>query len=91
MECHNCHKKGHIKADCWAKGGSKEGQGPRQQGRASDSVASASTATKDKDAIEVWVIINGLDSEESWAAIEEVSNPEDLQLTAATAAGSTLA
>jgi len=54
-------------------------------------VASALTATKDKDAIEVWVIINGLDSEESWAAIEEVSNPEDLQLTAATAAGSTLA
>jgi hypothetical protein len=25
VECHNCHKKGHIKADCWAKGGGKEG------------------------------------------------------------------
>jgi hypothetical protein len=25
VECHNCHKKGHMKADCWAKGGGKEG------------------------------------------------------------------
>jgi len=28
IECFNCHKKGHVKADCWAKGGGKEGQGP---------------------------------------------------------------
>jgi hypothetical protein len=27
LECYDCHKKGHIKADCWAKGGGKEGQG----------------------------------------------------------------
>ena len=26
-ECHNCKKHGHFKADCWAKGGGKEGQG----------------------------------------------------------------
>ena len=26
-ECYNCKKKGHIVADCWAKGGGKEGQG----------------------------------------------------------------
>jgi hypothetical protein len=29
--CHNCGKKGHQKRDCWAKGGGKEGQGPRQR------------------------------------------------------------
>ena len=29
--CHNCKRKGHKKADCWAKGGRKEGQGPRQK------------------------------------------------------------
>ena len=29
IECFNCHKKGHKKVDCWAKGGRKEGQGPR--------------------------------------------------------------
>jgi hypothetical protein len=64
VECHNCHKKGHMKANCWAKGSSKEGQGLRQQGRVSDSAASAS-AGKDKDAIEAWVVIDRVDSEES--------------------------
>ncbi|KAJ2927946.1 hypothetical protein H1R20_g9148, partial [Candolleomyces eurysporus] len=28
-ECYNCHKKGHVKADCWNKGGGKEGEGPK--------------------------------------------------------------
>jgi hypothetical protein len=28
-ECFNCKKKGHVKGDCWAKGGGKEGQGPK--------------------------------------------------------------
>jgi hypothetical protein len=56
----------------------------------SDSTASASAA-KDKDAIKVWVVIDGLDSEESWVAIEEVSNPKDFLLTTAAAAGRTLA
>src|SRR5580765_7497394 len=28
-ECYNCHKKGHLAADCWSKGGGKEGQGPK--------------------------------------------------------------
>jgi hypothetical protein len=83
VECHNCHKKGHMKADCWAKGSGKEGQGPRQWGGASNSAALASA--KDKDAIEVWVIINRSDSEESWVAIKEVSDPKDFQLTVAAA------
>jgi len=28
-ECYNCHKKGHMAKDCWAKGGGREGQGPK--------------------------------------------------------------
>lgn len=28
-ECFNCGRKGHIKKDCWAKGGGQEGKGPR--------------------------------------------------------------
>ena len=33
IECFNCHKKGHKKPDCWAKGGGKEVQGPRLKER----------------------------------------------------------
>ena len=29
--CTNCKKKGHIKENCWAKGGGKEGQGLHQK------------------------------------------------------------
>ena len=29
MTCENCKNTGHTKADCWSKGGGKEGQGPR--------------------------------------------------------------
>jgi len=32
-ECFNCHKKGHLKRDCWAKGGGCEGKGPRGRGK----------------------------------------------------------
>ncbi|KAJ7362611.1 hypothetical protein DFH08DRAFT_1024880, partial [Mycena albidolilacea] len=32
---YNCHKKGHIKSECWAKGSGKEGQGPRGKGKGS--------------------------------------------------------
>jgi len=32
--CENCDRTGHSKADCWSKGGGKEGQGPRQKRKA---------------------------------------------------------
>ena len=33
MECFNCHKKGHMKTECWGKGGGREGQGPKGRSR----------------------------------------------------------
>jgi hypothetical protein len=32
LKCFNCAKKGHKKADCWAEGGGKAGQGPKGKG-----------------------------------------------------------
>jgi gag-polypeptide of LTR copia-type len=31
IKCSNCHKKGHMKTKCWAKGSGKEGQGPKRR------------------------------------------------------------
>ncbi len=63
IKCHNCHKKGHYKSQCWAKGGRDEGGGPRRPRRDEDksrgAKESASTA-KDKD--------------ESWAAIVDADD-----------------
>ena len=53
VECFNCKKKGHMKSDCWAKGGGKEGQGPKRK-------TQDSTATADKQQqpdIKAWAVI----------------------------------
>ena len=48
--CHNCKKKGHKKADCWAKGGGKEGQGPRQKkGKKAETATVATVDNDDKE------------------------------------------
>jgi len=54
VECEHCHKKGHTKAECWAKGGSNEGGGPRQkQKKDGDKSNVASVADQSPD-IEAW-------------------------------------
>ena len=50
IECYNCHKKGHIKPDCWAKGGGKEGQGPKGKGKSQPKKEQAAAATDSDDA-----------------------------------------
>ena len=30
IECFNCHRKGHTRAECWSKGGGREGQRPNR-------------------------------------------------------------
>ena len=44
--CHNCNKRGHLKVDCYSKGGGREGQGPRQIARRKREEAN----NKDKEA-----------------------------------------
>ena len=82
VECFNCHKKGHMKSDCWAKGGGKEGQGPKKKsGGSKDSGAKAEAAagteqSKDKNA-----------DIEAWAAITEDEEAEELPQVPVLAAG----
>ena len=46
--CDNCKKPGHLKENCYSKGGGKEGQGPRQNKKAKES-QTAVVATNDEE------------------------------------------
>jgi gag-polypeptide of LTR copia-type len=43
IECYNCKKRGHTKAECWAKGGGQEGQWPNCGDRNANANSAAST------------------------------------------------
>ena len=52
IECFNCKKKGHMKANCWVKGGGKEGQRPNcnkcnNRNKSKESAATAQENNKD--------------------------------------------
>jgi hypothetical protein len=94
IECHNYHKKGHIKAECWAKGGSKEGQGPRRGSAARGSMTAATTETD----IKAWALMDewtntgseagywakgNKDKDEVWATLEELESDKEDELVAA--------
>src|SRR6266702_3201851 len=60
----NKHKKRHIKTECWAKGGGKEGQGPKKKAGARDGAAAAAEQEQD---VEAWAVIE--EAEESTAEV----------------------
>ena len=51
VECFNCHKLGHRRSKCWAKGGGDEGGGPKKSKESKDST---SKAEEKKDELEAW-------------------------------------
>lgn len=74
-ECHNCKKRGHFKADCWAKGGGKEGQGPKgkAKGDAKGDVKAQGTsanvaAAKSEEDEGVWAVVDENGRMSDWAS-----------------------
>src|SRR5258707_8039374 len=62
VECENCHKKGHTKAQCWAKGGGNEGGGPKRKGKDDDKKdgdkSAAATTKEQQPNIAAWTAID---------------------------------
>ena len=88
VECFNCEKKGHVKADCWVKGGGKEGPWPKRKGgsvKETDMKADAAESTelaRDKAGdIEPWTVIAEVkkDEEESPQVPAMVANEQEAQ------------
>jgi hypothetical protein len=74
-ECYNCHRKGHYKSECWAKGGDKEGQRPPRRtdnNNSSDNSRSDRTrGTRNRNRNNRNDNANSADADiEAWAAIE---------------------
>jgi gag-polypeptide of LTR copia-type len=86
IKCFNCKKKGHIKANCWAKGDRKEGQRPNhQKPQVKGSNIVATVADKKEQDLESWAAIlaeeskescDADDEDQSWATIEEISDED---------------
>jgi len=64
IECYNCHKKGHYKSQCWAKGGGDEGNWPKNPKQDGDE--------KDKSKRD-----SANAADESWAAIMDADDARD--------------
>src|ERR1700678_2572448 len=69
-ECYNCKKKGHLKADCWAKGGGKEGQGPKGkkagEGKGENGAGASVAEEKGEEEDGVWAVADEDEVFEDW-------------------------
>jgi len=73
VECYNCHKMGHYKTECWAKGGGKEGQGPKWPRKDEDADKDKSKSTKESASV---AVVESL-QDESWAVIVDAPDAPD--------------
>jgi len=69
VECFNCHRKGHIRADCWAKGGGKEGQGLQGSSGSGAGAKESTSATTDHMDIEAWAVVEATGADADIAAM----------------------
>ena len=55
--CNNCGKAGHVKADCWSKGGGKEGQGPKQKKSKKEKQSESAVVAVDENNDELFAFV----------------------------------
>ena len=55
--CDNCSKAGHVKADCWSKGGGKEGQGPKQKKSKKEKQSESAVVAVDENNDELFAFV----------------------------------
>jgi transposase InsO family protein len=79
VECFNCHKTGHYKSECWAKGGGKEGQGPKRGKAAKEEAA---PAEEQPSGLEAWAAIEAEDPSTDTAATAGRSATQAVQADA---------
>jgi hypothetical protein len=58
VECDNCHKKGHTKAECWAKGGGNEGGGPKRKPKKDGDKSNVAATSDQSPDIEAWSAVD---------------------------------
>lgn len=89
QKCSNCHKPGHSKENCWAKGGDKEGQRPKRYGKYAQKMYGLYTASKaivntSELQKEDWILDSGANShftnDKSLLFDFQETQPEEIQV-----------
>ena len=65
VECENCHKKGHTKSECWAKGGGNEGGGPKHKPKKDGDKSNVASTSNQSPDIEAWSAVDDLEEDDA--------------------------
>ena len=73
VKCENCHKKGHTRAKCWAKGEGDEGGGPKRRKPKDDDKSNVATLSEKMPDIEAWPVIEEMEIDGAVPSVPDVA------------------